>query len=292
MVEPCVFDAEAHVTAFSKLLGQATTVADMRRAFETYPIESSPVANTVMVNIGDPPGTWIGDPTHVMGRRGVYLHGGGYIAGSIQMYAGLVSRLAVSTRSWIFVPDIPSAPERQYPAAHDAAIGACRHAFCNGPYSREDAISLFLVGDSCGAALALATGMRLRDKGEVNALSAIVGLSPTLDMRAAGESYIRWGSTDKVISREMTRQCIAMYAPGIDPSDPMLSPIHSEDEAVFDDSTLAASLARQQGCPIEVQTWPGLPHVWHLLAPQLPEATFAIQCAGQFIRKVLGDEDR
>lgn len=305
MVEPTVFNTEAHVLAFSKLLGRATTLEETRRAFETYAIEPSPIASTVMIEIKEPSGVWIGNTAHAMGRRGVYLHGGGYVAGSIKMYAGLVSRLADATRSWIFVPRIPLAPERQFPVAHDAAIAVCRYAGTNTPSTREEATSLFLAGDSCGAALALATSMRLWDEDKSNLLTAIVGLSPTLDMTAAAESYIRCQPTDKIISRELTKQCIAMYAPGSDPSHPTLSPIHgrfaglppvllqvSEDEAVFDDSTLAASLAQQQGRPIEVQTWPGLPHVWHLLAPKLLEATLAIQCAGQFIRKVVGDEDR
>jgi epsilon-lactone hydrolase len=304
MVEFAGFDVAAHVSAFSKLLGQATTLEDTRRAFESYPIETRPIANTAILDTKDPPGTWIGNPVHAMRRRGVYVHGGGYVAGTVKMYAGLVSRLADATRSWIFVPDIPLAPERQFPAAHDAAIAACRYTASNAPSTGEKAASLFLAGDSCGAALALATGMRLRDEQESHLLSVIVGLSPALDMTAAGESYIRCGQTDALISREVTQHCIATYAPDIDHSHPMLSPIYgqfaglppllfqvSEDDAVFDDSILAASLARQQRVHVEVQTWRGLPHVWHLLAPQLPEATLAIHSIGELIRAVLGDED-
>jgi epsilon-lactone hydrolase len=304
MVEIAGYDVAAHVSAFSKVLGQATTLEDTRRVFETYPIETRPIANTVILGTSDPPGTWIGNPAHATRRRGVYVHGGGYVAGSVKMYAGLVSRLADATRSWIFVPDIPLAPEQVFPAAHDAAIAACRYTAGNAPSTAEKAQSLFLAGDSCGAALAFATGMRLRDEQESHLLSGIVGLSPTLDMTAAGDSYIRCGRTDTLISRELTQQCIATYAPNTDHSHPRLSPIYgrfaglppilvqvSEDEAVFDDSILAASLARQQGVHVEVQTWRGLPHVWHLLAPQLAEATLAIHSIGSFIRKILGDED-
>jgi epsilon-lactone hydrolase len=298
------FDTKAHVLAFSELLGRATTLEDMRRAFETYPTESVPIAGSVIREVSDPPGTWIGNPRSVAGRRGVYLHGGGYVAGSTKMYVGLVSRLAAATRSWIFIPDIPLAPERQFPAAHDASIAACRYAGSDTTSTTEKAASIFLAGDSCGAALALATAMSLRDTQESSSLSAIIGLSPTLDMTAAGESYIRCRQTDSVVSREQTQQCIAMYAPHSDPRHPALSPIHgrfaglpavllqvSADEAVFDDSILAAALAAQQGEHVEVQTWQGMPHVWHLLAPQLQEATFAIQRAGEFITEVLGNEN-
>jgi epsilon-lactone hydrolase len=304
MIDPSVFNIEAHVLAFSKRLAEATALADARRAFETYPIESLPVADTVTVINEDPSCMWIGDPRHGTWRRGVYLHGGGYVAGNVRMYADLVSRLAVETGSWIFVPDIPLAPERQFPAAHDAAIAACRYSASNTPSAREAATSVFLAGDSFGAALALATGMRLRDEGESELLTAILGFSPTLDMTAAGEWYIRCEPTDRIVSKELTKQCIAMYAPDANPNHPTLSPIHgrcwglpsvllqgSEDAATCESSLLAASLARKQGHLLEVRTWKGLPHVWRLLAPQLLEATIAIQCAGEFISKVLGDED-
>jgi epsilon-lactone hydrolase len=298
------FDTKSHLLAFAGLLGRAATLQDMRRAFETYPIDSAPIADSVIYEIGEPPGTWIGNSISVAGRRGVYLHGGGYVAGSTKMYAGLVSRLAAATRSWIFVPDIPLAPERQFPAAHEAAIGATRYVIGNSPFTREGSTRVYLAGDSCGSALALVTGMKFRDEQESNSLSAIVGLSPVLDMTASAESYIRCAASDKIVSRDSTRQCISMYAPVEDPNDPALSPLCgsfaglppvllqvSEDEAASDDSTQAALLAKQQGCQLEVQNWRGLPHVWHLLAPYLPEADIAIARVGQFIGRAFGDED-
>ena len=304
MVESVPFDTAAHIASFISLLKQATSLRETRCAFETYPLEFSLAAGITMSDNDAPPGVWIGNPAHATRYRGVYFHGGGYVAGSIRMYAGLVSRLAEATRSWIFLPDTPLAPEQQFPAAHDSAIAACRYAGSEALKAAGPAATLFLAGDSCGAALAIATAMRLRDEPKAIPLSAIVGLSPTLDMSATADSYDRCRQTDKIVSQELTKQCIAMYAPNADPRDPMLSPVYgrlsglppmllqaSEDEAVFDDSTQAASRARQEGAHIEVQTWPGLPHVWHLLAPLLPEATFAIQRIGEFVRRANGDEN-
>jgi acetyl esterase/lipase len=305
MAKTLDFDTKVHVLAFSELLGRATTLQDTRRAFETYPMASAPIAGSVIHEIRNPPGTWFGNARSVAGRRGVYLHGGGYVAGSTKMYTGLASRLAAATRSWIFVPDLPLAPERQFPAAHEAAIVATRYVIGNSPFTAESSTRVFLAGDSCGSALALATAMKLRDEQEFRSLSAIVGLSPILDMTASAESYIRCAALDKIVSRDSTRQCVSMYAPAEDPSGPALSPLRgcftglppvllqvSEDEAAFDDSNEAAFLATQQGCQLEVQNWQGLPHVWHLLAPYLPEADIAIERVGQFVGRVLGDEDR
>jgi epsilon-lactone hydrolase len=293
------FDVEAHIHSFSELLRQAVNIQETRRLFESYPIDPTPLGGTIGYEIADPPGMWIGISHPNVRHRGIYLHGGGYVAGSVKMYAGLVSRLAAATRSWIFVPDLPLAPERTFPAVHDAAVAAFDYVQDHGPLSLEKPTSIFLAGDSCGAALAFATAMRLRDEHRSNKLSAIVGLSPILDMTAASESYIGCAATDKVVSRELTRYCAATYAPTTDPRDPRLSPLYgslvglppvllqvSEDEVVVADSTRAGNLAGQQGCHLEVQKWRGLPHVWHLLAPHLPDSLVAIECVGEFMARV------
>jgi monoterpene epsilon-lactone hydrolase len=112
-------------------------------------------------------------------------------------------------------------------------------------------------------------------------------------MTATAESYDRCAASDNMISRDVTRQCAALYAPNGNAADPLLSPVAgrfaglpsmllqvSEDEAVFDDSTRASRVAQRDGCHLEVQTWPGMPHVWHLLAPYVPEAGIGEQLAG------------
>lgn len=296
------FDVEAYVHSFSESLGRAVSIDDTRRIFASFPIDSSLLPGAVMHEISQPSGTWIGTPNNNPARRGLYLHGGGYVAGGIKMYAGLVSRLAVATRSWIFVPNLPLAPEFRFPAAHNAARAAGWHVLRHAPTVRGEAESLFLAGDSCGAALALATAMSLRDDQGSNVVSAIIGLSPTLDMTASGDSYRQNAGIDKIVSRELTRQCAATYAPDTDPADPRLSPLFGaftglpptllqvgEREAVFDDSARAAAIARHQGCRVEVQMWQGMPHFWHLLAPYLPDADRAIARVGEFILKVSGD---
>ena len=295
------FDVNARIRSFSESLGAAVTIQETRSLYEGYPVDSTPLSGTTSYTISEPPGMWIGISESHPARRGVYFHGGGYLAGSVKMYVGLVSRLAVATRSWIFVPDYPLAPERRFPAAHDAAVAACFYVQDNGPLTAEKATSILLTGDSCGAALAIATAMSMRDEHSSNKISAIIGLSPTLDMTATSESYLRCAASDKVVSRELTRQCAATYAPHIDPANPRLSPLYgsfrglppvllqvSRDEAVADDAARAARLAQQQGCHLEVQKWRALPHVWHLLAPQLPDALNAIDRVGQFTSRVIG----
>ncbi len=286
----------AHVRAVSERLGACVTISQVRQAYETYPLHPTLLPDVRSLEVDAPRGYWIGRTEFDPRRRGVYFHGGGFVAGSFGMYAGLISRIADATRSWIFFCDYPRAPERLFPAGHAAAIGACDYARHNGPNGPGAASQLFAVGDSSGGGMVFAVAMHLRDQGRGHLLDALIGLSPMLDLTAAGSSYTRCAATDALVSAQSARQCAGGYAPGIDSLDPRLSPLFgsfeklppvmlqvSDDEVVCDDSTSAAHAIEHCGGKVELQRWPGLPHVWHLLAGSLQEADEAIVRIGAFV---------
>ena len=58
-------------------------------------------------------------------------------------------------------------------------------------------------------------------------------------------------------------------------------------EMFLDDSTRAARTAALAGVHVEMQVWPGMPHVWHLWPSILPEAVAALAAGGRFLRERL-----
>ena len=60
-----------------------------------------------------------------------------------------------------------------------------------------------------------------------------------------------------------------------------------DDEVLRDDAARMADNMRRAGCQVELQIWPRVPHVWHLLAPILPEARAAIAQIGAFVGRTL-----
>jgi acetyl esterase len=88
-------------------------------------------------------------------RSLVYFHGGGWVVGTLDGYAGLCSRLANSLQAQVFCVDYRLSPEVRYPVAnHD-----CRATF---EYLAEQSASLGLNvkqmlvgGDSAGGHLAI-----------------------------------------------------------------------------------------------------------------------------------------
>ena len=59
---------------------------------------------------------------------------------------------------------------------------------------------------------------------------------------------------------------------------------------LLSDATRLADRARASGVVVSLVVWPAMWHVWHLLAPSLPEARQAVEAIGAFIRKHLGTD--
>jgi acetyl esterase/lipase len=89
---------------------------------------------------------------------------------------------------------------------------------------------------------------------------------------------------------------VADYLAGADPRHPYASPLYGDpaglpptlihaggDEVLRDDAVRMAETMRRAGCEVELEVWPRMPHVWHAMAPFLPEATAAIRRIGAFL---------
>ena len=75
---------------------------------------------------------WV-DAPHVSTQRVIlYLHGGGYVAGSPRSYRDLTWRLGKAADARVAVVDYRLAPEHPCPAAIDDAEAAYRHLLENG----------------------------------------------------------------------------------------------------------------------------------------------------------------
>jgi acetyl esterase/lipase len=55
-------------------------------------------------------------------------------------------------------------------------------------------------------------------------------------------------------------------------------------EVLFDDAARLAEKMRRDGFAVEFEAWPGMFHVWHAFAGELPEADDAIERIGEFVR--------
>ena len=135
----------------------------------------------------------------------VYLHGGGHVAGSIEVYDPICRKLALATDRVVVSVDYRLAPEHPYPAGIDDAEAVLRQLFeVLGTLGIGFQQRLALAGDSGGGAMTATLAHRLQDDPEVDIEQQVL-VYPSLDytLRHAsieenGRSYllhadkIRW----------------------------------------------------------------------------------------------------
>jgi acetyl esterase len=96
----------------------------------------------------------------------LYLHGGGFVTGSITSYHALAANICSWTGLQVALLHYRRAPESPFPAARDDVLDALRWLRRHGQAEGVDAARLVLAGESAGGTLALSAAMAMRDAGE------------------------------------------------------------------------------------------------------------------------------
>jgi acetyl esterase/lipase len=249
-------------------------------------------------NFGALRGEWILDADCDHARRLLFLHGGGYISGSIDSHRNLAGWISRAAGCAVLLVDYRLAPEHPFPAAVDDALAAFEWMRANAPHGPEQASRCFVLGDSAGGGLALALLLQLRDQ-RLRQADAAVTFSAWTDVSNSSRSMIANQNSDLGALKSVADYFTSLYVPQGDARQPLASPVYaelhdlppllmqvSEWEIVFDDSVRFANRARAAGVRVELDQWPGLVHVWQGYVPLLPEANEAIRRAGNFLRGI------
>ena len=142
------------------------------------------------------------DNTHAM----LFLHGGGYVIGSILSHRHLAVELGRAAGMRTLALDYRLAPEAPFPAAVDDATSAYRFLLDQG----LKPASIAIAGDSAGGALTLAVLLAARDAGLPQPACGFL-MSPWVDLEATGGSM---ASKAAEVFRWSTKQsCIGLQPP-------------------------------------------------------------------------------
>jgi epsilon-lactone hydrolase len=256
-------------------------------------VKKVPGVRSEPADVSGIPAEWLIPDNSASDRALLYLHGGGYIHGSIKSHREMASQIAASAGCRALIIDYRRAPENKFPAAVEDAVASYRWLLSQGYEPGETAIA----GDSAGGGLTVATMVSLRDSGDPLPAAAMM-LSPWTDLELIGESCKTVGWRDPLISTRLLRKYTRMYMGGKDPRDPLASPIYADlkglpplciqvgtCEILLDDAKRLAERAEQDGVSVELDVYEDMFHVWHFFSPMVPESKEAIEKLGTFFRE-------
>ena len=217
----------------------------------------------------------------------LYLHGGGYVAGSLDYAKGFGSVLSACLGVRVLCVAYRLAPEHPFPAALDDALDAYGYLLSNGFDPRQ----ILLCGESAGGGLCYALCLRLLEKGRTQP-AGIVAISPWTDLTMSGASVEGNRMADPSLTPERLKYFADFYLygavdekklyPKVNPDlaadierkmNPHVSPIFGDleglppslifvggDEILLDDARCLHEKLTAAGCSSELVI---APEMWH-----------------------------
>ena len=270
---------------------EVATPQEMRVVFEELAVPPAADIKCERVEAGGVDAEWVCAPNAASDRFVLYLHGGGYVIGSVNTHRDMIARISRAAQARVLALNYRLAPEHPFPAAVDDAVAGYKWLLAQGAKPSQIAIG----GDSAGGGLAAATLVAIRDA-KLPTPAAGVLLSPWVDLEGLGESMTTRVEADPVVRKEGLVGMAQAYLGGQDPKTPLAAPLYADlkglpplliqvgdAETLLDDSTRLEARAKAAGVRTKLEVWPEMIHVWQLFASFLPEGQQAIDGIGKFI---------
>ena len=248
------------------------------------------------MSIGDMAAGWFILPNGNMEHFVLYLHGGGYIQGSIKSHQDLAARIARASKTKVLVIDYRLAPENPYPAALEDAVKAYKWLINDKNISPD---KIIIAGDSAGGGLTLCTLIKLRDEG-LKLPAAAVCLSPWTDLAITSNTIRENMKKDPWLKLSELHFMSELYIGDNDPTNPLISPLFADlnslcpllihvgtNEIILDDSIRFAEKAKKAGNEVTLEVFDDMIHVFQAFAAWAPEGQEAINKIGEYIQAKL-----
>ncbi len=245
------------------------------------------------IQIGGVPAEWSTTPEADPARAVLYLHGGGYMAGSIVSHRYVAIEIGRAARARTLAPGYQLAPEHSYPAQLEDALAAWQYLRDQGFAPENIAVG----GDSAGGNLTLALLLALRTRGMPLPCCCWL-VSPWSDLTASGATMQTKAGVDPMIQRPYLLELAQAFAGGKDLGDPLVSPQLADlaglpplliqvgsEETLLDDSVTLAGRAGAAGVAVTLEVWPDMIHAFPMFFPRVAASRRATAGAGDFMRR-------
>jgi acetyl esterase len=226
----------------------------------------------------------------------VFVHGGGWVFGSIDTHDGNMRRLALGSGAAVLGIDYRLAPEHPFPTPLDDVMAALAFAEGGALGPEVDATRLALAGDSAGANLVLAALLRRRDEGGKRPRSACLFYGCFVPDFTT-ESQKSLGNGDYMLTTEMMHWYWLQYvgAAGLDTKSlavpyradltklPPLYLVGAGLDPLLDDTLMLAEKLTRAEVDYRLDHVPGVVHGYLRMAGELAAARRTLATAGRFL---------
>jgi acetyl esterase len=231
----------------------------------------------------------------------IYIHGGGFTLFSIDTHDRLMREYAARGGFAVIGVDYPLAPEAKYPVALDRIEALVLWLRRNGHRWKIDPLRLALGGDSAGGNLSFATCLRLRERGELAGVQAVLSNYGGFSPRISDAAEARFGGPGSIMDRAEAQQYWANYLRSdADADDPQACPILAdlrqfppvllvvpELDIVAEDSLTMHQKLKAAGVPVRCRVYPGAVHSFLEAMSISALASQAIDDGARFIARHL-----
>jgi acetyl esterase/lipase len=220
----------------------------------------------------------------------LYLHGGAYSLGSINIHREYLARLALTTRQKVLAINYRLAPEYPFPAALEDSLMAYHWLLAQG----YDSSRIVIAGDSAGGGLTLSTLVSLHDAGALMPACAVC-ISPWVDLTSPSKPINTRKNIDPILNFSLLEKYAKYYAGDFERNLPLISPVFADlkglppllihvgtNEILLDQATQIMENAHIAGVDVALETWEGMFHVFQIL-PFLPETQQSLDHISKFI---------
>jgi acetyl esterase len=229
----------------------------------------------------------------------VWLHGGGWVVGTLDSYDPICRALAAAVPAVVVAVDYRLAPEHRYPAAVEDSYAATLWASRNAAELGGTQQRLAVAGDSAGGNLAAVVALGARDRGGP-AIGFQLLVYPITDVGMDTASY-RENADGYYLTAAGMRWYWEHYLGGADGGAPDASPLRAaffgglppalvvtaEHDPLRDEGEAYAARLQAAGVPAAVSRYPGMVHGffrWRTVTPAaeecLREAAAALRADG------------
>lgn len=159
----------------------------------------------------------------------IYVHGGGWTIFNIETHDRLMREYAARAGVVVIGVDYDLSPEVKFPVALEQVVDVVGWLRTAAAELGIDPARVAIGGDSAGGNLSLTTCLALRDRGEGDAIAAMILNYPVVDRETGADHAERYGGPAYMLTKDEMEQFWVNYlADPMDAENPLANPARAD----------------------------------------------------------------